>query len=36
MFKTIVLEQVCEELARLGSYTLGKVVMKTAEPLRVS
>ena len=36
MFKTIVMEQVCEELARLGNYAIGKVVMKTAEPLRVA
>jgi len=36
VFKTVVLEQVCEELVRLGNYTIGKVVMKTAEPLRVA
>ena len=34
VFKTVVLEQVCEELVRLGAYGVGKVVMRTAEPLR--
>ena len=34
MFKTVVLEQVCEEVVRLGSYGIGKVVMKTGEALR--
>ena len=33
MFKTIVIEQVCEELVRLGSYGVGKVIMRTGEAL---
>ena len=34
VLKTVVLEQVCEELVRLGGYALGKVVMPTGELLR--
>lgn len=34
VFKTVMLEQVCEELVRLGGYGIGKVVMKTGEALR--
>jgi hypothetical protein len=34
VFKIVMLEQVCEELVRLSSYGIGKVVMKTGEPLR--
>ena len=34
MHKTVVLEQACEELLRLGSYGIGKVVMKTGEAIR--
>lgn len=36
VFKTVRLEQVCEELVRLGSYGIGKVVMKPGEALSCS
>lgn len=34
VLKTVVLEQVCEEVVRLGGYGMGKVVMKTHDSLR--